>query len=101
MIYIKYEGRFGNNLFQYCRALCKFKDSGHGIINPLKSKMIKIPNPQNKNSETVFQDGFFQDKETVDLFKKTKANFLKTLMKYRVFLFMLGLVTLKIYGILK
>lgn len=45
MIYIKYEGRFGNNLFQYCRALCKFKDSGHGIINPLKSKMIKTPNP--------------------------------------------------------
>lgn len=79
MIIIKYEGRFGNNLFQYCRALCEFKDSGHGIINPLNSKIIKTPNPQNKNNKTVFQEGFFQDKETVDLFKKNKSKLFESL----------------------
>lgn len=73
MIHITYEGRFGNNLFQYCRGLCFCMQSNHGIANPIHSKIIKAVNPKNKDDESISQQGFFQDKETVDLFKSNKG----------------------------
>ena len=74
MLYIKYEGRFGNNLFQYCRGLCFLKTSKHGIKNPIDSKIIKAKNPKNKETCNIFQEGYFQDSETVNLFKKHKKD---------------------------
>lgn len=73
MVNVQYKGRFGNNLFQYCRALCWFIDTNHGIINPLESKIIKLKNLPNKEDGMVQQKGFYQDKDTVDLFKSNKS----------------------------
>ena len=72
MLHIKYEGRFGNNLFQYCRGLCFCMQSKHGINNPINTKIVKAENPKNNHNENIWQEGYYQDKQTIDSFKNNK-----------------------------
>lgn len=75
MIHIRYNGRFGNNLFQYSVAAMMSLDLGIQIANPLNSnRLIK---PIYRDCEgTILIDGFFQNRKTADKILLNKRNIL-------------------------
>lgn len=72
MIHINYEGRLGNNIFQYCKALCSSLVSGESIFNPLETRIVKYKAPLTKEGTVTVQTGYFQDFDTVSNFKTHK-----------------------------
>lgn len=72
MIRINYEGRLGNNIFQYCKALCSSISSGVSIANPLATKIVKYKAPPAKEGTVSVQSGYFQDLDTISQFKAHK-----------------------------
>lgn len=72
MIKINYEGRLGNNLFQYGRALCDSIENNNCISNPLSTKIFKNITLKHSIQQTYTQNGFFQDEETISKFLKYK-----------------------------
>lgn len=70
MIEISYQGRLGNNLFQYGRALCDSIESDNCISNPLDTKIFKNINLKHSTQKNYTQNGYFQDEETISKFIK-------------------------------
>lgn len=64
MIKVCYEGRLGNQLFQYGRALCSCIENDDSVENPIESRVFKYV-PEKTQKLTYKQAGFFQDEETV------------------------------------
>jgi len=65
MIHIRYNGRFGNNLFQHSVAAMISIDLGIKIANPLGSYLVR-PIENYDNEGTILVDGFFQNRQIVD-----------------------------------
>ena len=76
MIEIIYEGRLGNHLFQYGRALIDHLELGHSISNLspeiAETNIIKLFPQHEDGKEKVVQEGYFQDDDTINKFKKYK-----------------------------
>jgi len=72
MIHVRYEGRLGNNIFQYCKALCSSIVSGDSISNPLATKIVKYKAPPSKEGTVSVQSGYSQDLDTISQFKTHK-----------------------------
>lgn len=64
MIRINYEGRLGNQLFQYAHAVIDSIESGEGIENPLSSLIVKYRENTDDNPIRI-QHGYFQSPEIV------------------------------------
>lgn len=66
MVAIKYEGRFGNNLFQFAAAKFIADKMGLNISNPLATKILPHENIFSPDTgDDVNLNGFFQSQEVV------------------------------------
>ena len=75
MIHIRYNGRFGNNLFQHSVAAVMSLDLGIRLANPLKSCLVRpINGPDNEG--TILVDGFFQNRKAIDRILSSKRDIL-------------------------
>lgn len=76
MVSIKYEGRFGNNLFQFATAKVVADKLGLNISNPLDTKILPHKNifPPDTGDDIHF-NGFFQTQDIVGHF--SELSFLK------------------------
>ena len=92
MIYISYQGRFGNNLFQYSIAKILSSKYNQSIYNPLNNTIIKVKQYGNETkflnntritddnfididdkklfSNNIHLDGFFQNRKTIKLLEE-------------------------------
>ncbi len=69
MITINYEGRFGNNLFQFATAKVISDRMGLNVSNPFETKILPHKNiwPADTGDD-IHLNGFFQIQEVVDSF---------------------------------
>lgn len=76
MVSIKYEGRFGNNLFQFATAKVIADKLELNISNPLDTKILPHENvfPPDTGDDIHF-NGFFQTQKIINQF--SELNFLK------------------------
>lgn len=76
MVSIKYEGRFGNNLFQFATAKVVADKLGFNISNPFNTRILSHENifPPDTGDDIHF-NGFFQTQEVVKNF--SELDFLK------------------------
>lgn len=76
MVSIKYEGRFGNNLFQFAAAKVVADKLGLNISNPLDTKILPHQNVFDKDTgDDIYFNGFFQTQIIAGHF--SELNFLK------------------------
>jgi hypothetical protein len=98
MININYQGRFGNNLFQYFTALILSQKFNQSIKNPLLNNIFEFHFSENKyiyeeslivNDDNIYNllneeninnnlilDGFFQNRKILEFLKENKHSFL-------------------------
>lgn len=78
MIRVLYQGRLGNNLFQYGKACCESINTKDRIYNPINTDIIQYNNPKyiKEDQDLIIKD-FHQDAETINQFKKNKNIFYK------------------------
>lgn len=98
MININYQGRFGNNLFQYFTALIFSQKFNQSIENPLLNNILKFDLSRNEHiyeesliindhniynllneeniNKNLILDGFFQNRKILELLKENKHLFL-------------------------
>lgn len=74
MIHIRYNGRFGNNLFQHSVAAAMSLDLGIRLANPLESTLVRPIHGSNEG--TILVDGFFQNRKAIDKILLNKHNIL-------------------------
>jgi hypothetical protein len=72
MININYQGRFGNNLFQYFASLILSKKFNQSIANPLLNNIFKFD--ASKNSHIYENNLIINDDNIYDLLKETNIN---------------------------
>lgn len=73
MVSIKYEGRFGNNLFQFATAKVIADQFGLNISNPFQTKILPHENNfDDDDGNNVTLDGFFQNQKITNSFSKLK-----------------------------
>lgn len=66
MVSVKYEGRFGNNLFQFAAAKSIADRNGLNISNPFNTKILPHENTFLPDTgDNINLDGFFQTQEVV------------------------------------
>ena len=58
MVSIKYEGRFGNNLFQFASAKVIADQFGINISNPFETKILPHHNFFKNDENNIQLDGF-------------------------------------------
>ena len=69
MVTINYEGRFGNNLFQFATAKVISDKMGLNISNPFDTKILPHKNSWPVDTgDDIHLNGFFQTQEVVDSF---------------------------------
>jgi len=72
MVSIKFQGRFGNKLFQFASAKVIADQFGMNISNPFETKILPHHNFFKNDENNIHLDGFFQNQKIIESFSKLK-----------------------------